>query len=205
MIIKKLTYLLAISLFMQPLITNASDASIVCRPYVNFYADEAIDFEIINKEFGFDSHINSKNKLIPILSKTVNDVFPNVYKFIRSFETDQVAYLYERVIYQSDLKALEIIVKLIKSTDKQLQNDSAVAVAFFHFQLNTESDIKRGMELINQAASKENYPGILFKARTYLFDGPYTAKDLNAGLSYLNRTGTISQDLNQKKIFDSVK
>jgi hypothetical protein len=183
------------------------DYSFICHGYMKPISAEDIDPENIKAEFFVATSNGFRKSMVKNLKKTsINEVFPNVYWYGRSFETETVAYLYERVIHQIDLDALSFLIKLMRNENHQTSTDAMSAIAFIHFQISAPDDVKRGIELINSALKgNDSYPASIFWGRALAMGGPYTGKEINTAIIYLEAAGSIPAKRDyERKEFDKL-
>ena len=165
----------------------------ICSPYIVPIAANEIDYSNISKEFqGSDSSQFQQKFIKQLQTPSINVVFPNAYIFDRSFETYIVGYLYEKVIFQADMKALSTLIKLSEGNQDQVSNDAKSAIAFIHFQMNTDIDNQRGIDLIKIAIKgMGSYPAVVFWGRSHIWGEYYSKKDLKIAMNYLAGAGRI--------------
>lgn len=173
----------------------------ICSPYQISITDADIDYSNISKEFVGTEYLQFQKKLIKqIQVSSINPVFPNAYFFARSFETYRIGYLYERIIFQGDMQALSLLIRIASNNQDQVSNDAKSALAFIHFQMNSDVDNQRGIELIKIAIKGLNsYPATLFWGRSHVWGEYYSKKDIKIAMNYLAAAGRIPGERREQK------
>lgn len=130
-----------------------------------------------------------------LAAPTLNPAFPHARLYARSFETGAVAYLYERAVFQADPSALAVLIRLQESTLPAIQSDARAALAFIHFQLDTQAGKERGLGLIQEARKGDNsYPATVFWARAHAWGGDYASKNLRTAMGHLAEAGRLADE-----------
>jgi hypothetical protein len=127
-----------------------------------------------------------------LATSSADPVFPHARVYARSFETGAVAYLYERAVFQADPSALAALVRLQESTVPSIASDAMAALAFIHFQRNTEASQAQGLALIQQARRGDSsYPATVFWGRANAWGGGYATQNLAAAMNFLAQAGRL--------------
>lgn len=172
----------------------------ICNNHVLAIGADDVDVQNIPAEFGgIDAHRFQAMLRQQLNASALNTVFPNARFFSRSFEHRAVAYLYDRVVLQADVSALSFLIRLSESTQTQIRTDSLSALAFIHFQMASNADKQRGLELIQTAIKGLNsYPAVVFWGRAHVWGDSYAEKNLNTAMNFLAAAGRIPGERKQQ-------
>ncbi len=176
--------------------TQAAPLPAACTPWVAPVSAELADTSNVAAAFGSASLAEFQADWRKRLATSSPDpVFPHARVYARSFETGAVAYLYERAVLQADPSALAALVRLQESTVPGIASDAMAALAFVHFQRNTEASKAQGLALIQQARRGDNsYPATVFWGRANAWGGGYATKNLAAAMNFLAQAGQLAGD-----------
>ena len=175
---------------------SASPLSATCKPWV-VVADASVrDTANLPAEFGTASVAEFQAEWRKRLeAPSLNPAFPHARLYARTFETGDVAYLYERAVLQADAGALAMLLRLHESSQPGIRADALAAIAFAHFQWNTPASKTRGLALIEEALKGQgSYPAAVFRGRAHVWGGDYAAKNLSAAMGFLAQAGRIPDE-----------